>query len=60
MRESLLETLANRPEEAAFDKVAWIARGDRDKSLRTVAIQALSASKNPKAAAVLAEIVNPL
>jgi hypothetical protein len=59
MRESLVGLFASHStENLAFEKLASIARSDKDKELRRVAIEGLANSKNAKAAAVLSDIVN--
>jgi tetratricopeptide (TPR) repeat protein len=59
MRETLIGIFAAHSDETApFEKLASIALKEPNKNLRGVAITGLANSKNPKAAAVLSEIVN--
>jgi hypothetical protein len=58
MKTELLTILARRTEDAAFNKVASIAKNDKDKNLQQQAIQYLAASKDPRAAKALSDVLD--
>jgi HEAT repeat protein len=59
MKEALIGIYGSRTETAAMDKLISIAKTDEDTVLRRRAISRLSASKDPRVAAALKEIIVP-
>ena len=59
LRERLLFGLVARPEDAAVDTLARVARDDPEPSLRRTALYWLRNSRHPRAAALAAEIAPP-
>lgn len=58
IREAVIEALASRPEGETIDKLLEIVRGGTDPQLRSRAISALTAKKDPRALKLLMEIID--
>lgn len=58
LREQVLYALSRRNEPEAVDKMIEIARKDTDPQIRRTAISLLSRSKNPRAIALLQELID--
>jgi hypothetical protein len=58
LKNTLVDILVNRTEEAAFEKLASIAKNDKDTQVRQTVIRHLSNSKDPRAAKALGDVIN--
>jgi hypothetical protein len=58
MKRELLQIFAHRTEDASFNKLASIAKDDKDNQMRQEAIRYLSASKDPRAAKALSDVLD--
>jgi HEAT repeat protein len=57
MKEQLIYVYSRRPEPAAVDRMISIARTEKDRSLRSTAVQWLARSKDPRAVEFLINLI---
>jgi HEAT repeat protein len=58
MKEQLIYVYSRRSEPAAVDRMISIARNEKDKNLRSTAVQWLARSKDPRAVSFLLELID--